>query len=83
MLVHSCLYYDMDENLVDDHTWQKWADELTHLQEKYPEFCKINFFDREFSDWDGSTGHHLPLRHPYVRGKAEQLLKLQEKYGDV
>ena len=32
MLVHSCLYYELNENIVDDHTWQKWADELEVLQ---------------------------------------------------
>ena len=32
MLIHSCLYYEMDESVIDDHTWQRWADELAELR---------------------------------------------------
>lgn len=79
MLVHSCLYYDMDESIIDDHTWQRWADELSELQNANPQHCKINFFDKEFDGWDGTSGYHLPLRNPYVQSKARQILSYNEK----
>lgn len=79
MLVHSCLYYEMDTNIVDDHTWQRWADELTELQNEYPEHCKIKFFDREFHGWNGSSGYHLPLRNEWVYNKALTILHYHEK----
>ena len=60
MLIHSCIYYEMNTNIVSDDTWQKWADELESLQKKHPDDCKIGFYDKEFADWDGSTGSHLP-----------------------
>ena len=32
MLVHSCIYYELNTNVVSDHKWQEWANELTSLQ---------------------------------------------------
>ena len=74
MLVHSCIYYHLDESIVSDHQWQAWADELEKIQTEYPDEIKIGFFDWEFRDWDNSTGAHLPHRHPWVFAKANQLL---------
>lgn len=73
MLVHSRLYYVLDCNVVDDHTWQRWADELRDLQNKHPKACKIDFFDKQFKNWDGSSGFYLPLHDPWVVYKTEQL----------
>ena len=36
MLVHSYIYYLMDDNIVADHKWSAWATELADLQNKYP-----------------------------------------------
>ena len=66
MLIHSCIYYELNDNIVSDHRWQSWADELEQLQKKHPHCCKINFFDKEFENWNGATGNHLPHRHPWV-----------------
>ena len=56
MLVHSCIYYEMNDNIVSDAVWQKWADELRDLQKEHPLLCKIEHFDEAFARWDGSTG---------------------------
>jgi len=79
MLIHSCLYYEMDESIVSDHEWQEWADELEQLQTNNPEQCKIDFFDFEFRDWTGGTGNHLPLRDPWVSAKAKQILRIHNE----
>ncbi len=76
MLVHSCLYYEMDESIVDDYTWQKWADELAQLQNDNPKACNIKFYDSEFHGWTGASGAFLPLKDPNVRGKSEYILKI-------
>ena len=76
MLIHSCLYYEMNESIVTDHQWQAWANELAKLQQEHPDKCVIGFFDEEFKDWDGSSGYHLPLRDPWVYGKAQQVSAL-------
>jgi hypothetical protein len=70
MLVHSYLYYVLDENVIDDHKWQEWADELTELQKQKK---VIGFYDKEFSDWTGATGTHLPF-DPWVIQRAKVLL---------
>ena len=75
MLIHSCIYYEMDSNIVDDHTWQKWADELEILQKENPDCVNIGFYDKHFLDWDGATGAHLPHRDRWVYNKALNLLR--------
>ena len=82
MLIHSCLYYELDETVIDDHVWQSWADELEELQRNHPEYCKIGFFDFEFKDWTGATGNHLPLRDPWVHTKAQYILSLHRKFSN-
>ena len=69
MLVHSYLYYVLDDPIVTDQEWQKWADELTDLQKQEK---TIGFYDKEFSDWDGSTGYHLP-KDEWVMRKVYQI----------
>ena len=79
MLVHSCIYYELNDNIVPDAVWQKWADELRDLQNEHPLLCQIEHFDEAFARWDESTGHHLPLRDPWVFNRATQLLEAKEK----
>lgn len=77
MLIHSCIYYELNESVVTDHKWQEWAFELAKLQTDNPQDCKINFFDDAFANWTGSHGgSHLPLRHPWVVSKSNYILQL-------
>lgn len=75
MLIHSCIYYELDDNIVSDHKWQEWADELEKLQKENPQYLNIGFYDKYFIDWDGSTGCHLPHRDSWVYNKALYLLR--------
>lgn len=74
MLIHSCIYYELNDNVVSDDQWQKWADELQDLQHKNPDCVKIDFYDWEFRDWTGATGAHLNHREPWVLSKANWIL---------
>ena len=80
MLVHSCIYYELNDNVITDHKWQEWADELQQLQEQNPDCCSIDFFDHEFKDWTGATGNHLPHRHPWVFAKAHYIINLVKNH---
>ena len=60
MLVHSCLYYDMDTNLISDKQWDTWARELVTLQKEDPEISNKVIWYEEFKEWDASTGAFLP-----------------------
>lgn len=71
MLIHSYIYYDFDDNIVDDHTWQKWANELVELQKQEK---NIGFYDKEFKGWNGSSGFDLP-KDDWIREMAWKLLQ--------
>lgn len=77
MLVHSCLYYEMNITKIDDVIWDKWARELRALQEQYPDIAKQVIWYDAFKDWDASTGAFLPLKDAWVMRKAQQLSKRQ------
>jgi hypothetical protein len=71
MLVHSYLYYELDHNVVSDHKWQEWADELVELQKRKD---TIGFYDEAFSDWTGASGAFLPFDQ-WVVDRAKKIAK--------
>lgn len=71
MLVHSYLYYVLDDIIIDDHKWQEWADELVELQKQKSD---IGFYDKAFFDWTGASGAFLPF-DKWVKEKAKKLLQ--------
>lgn len=79
MLVHSCIYYVLDSNIISDSTWSKWALELKDLQNKYPEISKEVEYAEYFKDWDGSSGAFLPIHEDWVMQKAHRLLFLHKE----
>ena len=59
MLVHSYIYYELNDNIISDSQWSKWAKELQELQQKYPkESAEVEEYN-QFKDWDGSSGAFL------------------------
>lgn len=56
MLVHSYIYYELNDNIISDNTWSKWAVELADLQNKYSVIAKTVEWSEAFKNWDGSTG---------------------------
>lgn len=59
MLVHSYIYYEMNENIISDSQWSAWAMELVDLQHKYPGIAEKVIYAEDFADWDGSSGAFL------------------------
>ncbi|WP_141493487.1 DNA ligase LigA-related protein [Bacillus thuringiensis] len=74
ILVHSFLYYQMNENLISDHTYDAWSKELADLQVKYPQEAKKAVYAKEFEEFDGSSGFDLPFHYPEVAVMAERVL---------
>lgn len=75
ILVHSCLYYNMNENLIDDHTFDLWCKQLVELQQKYPSISKrVELYD-QFKDFDGSSGYNLDYSHPNIVTIARHLMR--------
>lgn len=75
MLVHSYIYYELDKNIIDDSTWDKWAMELVDLQTKYPKESKNVEYYEQFKNWDGSTGADLKFDNK-IKQRAERLLEI-------
>ena len=78
ILVHSCLYYEFDTNIVDDHTYNRWAHELAKLQEDNPDIAKEGMYADAFKNFDGSTGFDLP-KDDFIRIRAKKLLEIRDK----
>lgn len=58
ILLHSYIYYGLNENIWEDHEWDKRARELYALQKKHG--WNINFYDSIFKNWEGQSGYWLP-----------------------
>lgn len=79
ILVHSCLYYKLDTNLITDEEFDKWCGELRELHKKYPQYMKINCFDDAFSKWGGYSGYDLPTGDPDILRVANRLLRAKQE----
>lgn len=73
LLIHSCIYYYLDDSIITDRQWDKWAKELLNLQSSYPNISKQVSLYKYFKDWDASTGAFLPITLDWVVAKAMQL----------
>lgn len=82
LLVHSCIYYEFNQSVVDDATWAKWAIELERLQAAYPDIAKQVEWAAEFNGFNHSTGYNLPTQNPWVVGKAIQVMRWHEERKD-
>ena len=83
MLIHSCLYYHLNNNIISDKQWDAWARELRDLQNQYPEISKQVTLYEYFKDWDASTGAFLPITESWVIVKARQVAGINEKKEKV
>lgn len=87
LLVHSCLYYKMSENLIDDHKFDQFARELVALQAQYPHLAKLVRYHKEFEEFgkDGCiSGYMLPYSNGEIVTKAQILLDYtrSEKFNE-
>jgi hypothetical protein len=73
LLVHSCIYYELNMNVISDKKWDEWAKELVQLQNDYPDIANYVDWHEAFKDWDASTGAFLPLKDKWVMKKARQI----------
>ena len=79
LTVHSFGYYRMNDNIVSDHTFDKWCEELVELQKEFPEVSKEVELYEHFKDFDGSTGYDLPTHFPWVADTWEKLKRRNVK----
>lgn len=75
MLVHSCIYYELNDSIINDTQFDTWAKELYELQKVNPTKSKQVEYYEYFKDWDGSSGYDLPIRLPNIYHRATTILK--------
>lgn len=75
MLIHSCIYYKLNDSIMDDYRWNELAHELADLQNKYQLISEKVTLYEYFEDWDGSTGAFLPLNLDWVVKKARNAIE--------
>mgnify|MGYP001523630493 CR=1 FL=1 len=83
LIIHSCIYYRLNNNLITDATYDKWARELAKLHQKYG-VIKINCYDEYFNDWVfalGKTysGFQLPINNSEIIALAGDLISYEHK----
>lgn len=79
ILVHSFLYYQMNTNIISDHTYDAWSKELATLLKDYPEESKQTVYYEEFKEFDGSSGYDLPYYYPNIQQVGMSLLNYHNK----
>jgi hypothetical protein len=79
ILVHSCVYYYFDTNIIDDETWNRWANELVKLQEDNHELASTIDYSETFNCFTGCSGFDLDYRRPEIVSKAIQIIKYNKK----
>jgi hypothetical protein len=79
MLVHSYIYYQLNDSIVCDSQFDRWAKELVDLTENYPEDALKARFHEEFKSFEGSSGFDLPYNLPYIQAIGNNLLKYDKE----
>lgn len=73
ILVHSCIYYELNGSTISDKQWDTWAKELVTLQKQFPHIAEKVVWNSDFVDFDATTGFNLPIKDEWVMKKARQL----------
>lgn len=60
IIVHSYIYYELNDNIISDRVYDAKSKELTRLKEEYPDLWKNSMYHKQFNDdYNGSTGFTL------------------------
>lgn len=90
ILVNAYAYYEMNENILSDHQYDRNALQLDVLRKDYPDIFKKSRYHRYFTDFEPGTGFDLVCkvnRSKAMRKKIERdaswALKLKEERKDT
>lgn len=60
IILHSYIYYELDNNLISDKQYDEKAKELVRYKNNYPELWKQSMYYKQFGDeYNGATGFTL------------------------
>lgn len=79
ILVHSCIYYTYNENIIPDYVYDTWGNELIELIKAHPEYLNELEYGKDFRNYvEMASGFNLPYREPQILNRAYQLLQLHK-----
>lgn len=81
VILHSIIYYELNESVISDKKFDKKSKSLVKLMEKYPEETENSEYYRAIYDFDGSTGFLLYSRlkksqKRYLKHIAKHIIQL-------
>ena len=80
ILVHSCIYYHFNNNIIPDHVYDSWGNELIELIKKYPDYLEALDWGQHFKNYtEMASGYNLPYKDPRIIGKARFLLDTRKR----
>ena len=79
LLVHCCLYYGMNKNIISDDTYDFFSFDLADLIKKHPDDFKKSAYHYEFRNFDPSTGLGLNYKKPEILKASYHLRKYHKK----
>lgn len=86
IILHSIIYYELNESVISDRQFDKKARALVKLMNRYPEETENSEYYRAIYDFDGSTGFLLYHRlkksqRKYLRHIAKHIIHLYKAEG--
>lgn len=81
ILVHSYLYYELNENLIQDYQYDNIAKDLASLIKKYPDNFKKSVYYEIFKGFgqDGCySGYNIPHNQPEIINNAFRILRYEQ-----
>ena len=82
LLLHACLYYQWNVNIISDDLYDQWSFELANLIKKYPDKFKKSYYYNQFKGFIPDSGYYLPYKlkttrayHIYQAYKKEHNIK--------
>lgn len=83
ILIHSCIYYKLNTNVIQDFEYDKLCNDLVWLQERFPKIAEETPLHNIFKDWgneETTSGYNLPISNPKVIERAMRIVKINEWY---
>lgn len=77
ILLHACLYYEFNLNIISDDKYDQWSFELKDLIDKHPGEFKKSPYYKEFKGFVPDSGYYLPYKLKLKR--ATWFKRLYEK----
>lgn len=83
IIVHSCIYYHFNKNVISDIEYDNLSKELVDLQIRFPKISEEAALFKYFKDWHtdiATSGFNLPYNNIKVITRAKKVIELSSWY---